>query len=181
MEITDFLTSMKKFTEEAVADLRLPQRAQKKGEEPEPRAPTVYRMRIPDSGASDKLTPYILHQIVTTDDLWPVGERAERSVLLRSVFCVYYPMAEDNPAEDEGQLILLEVMQRWRIAVLRKQILDGRYRIDLRKEPLEGLYYPDKMSPYYVGEFASNWQIPAIELSSRRELLELADGDLRWN
>lgn len=163
MEITDFLTSVKAFTEKATADLRLPVRIQKKGDETTYRPPTVYRMRIPDSGASDKLAPYILHQIVTTDDLCQTGERAECSVLLRSVFCIYYPMAEDNPAEDEGQLLLLEVMQRFRIALLRAQILNERYRLDIRNEPLEGLYYPDKMSPYYVGEFASNWQIPAVE------------------
>lgn len=164
MEALDFLSSVKAFTEEALKDARCPVRPQKASDETILRPPTVYRMRMPDMGASEKKAPYVLQQIVTTDDLWPVGERAECSCLLRTFFCVWYPPGEDGEArEDEGQMLLFEIMQRYRIALLKTQILDNRYRLDLRKEPLEGVYYADRSAPYYLGEFASTWQIPAVE------------------
>lgn len=158
----DFLNSMKAFTEKVVKDLRLPRRTQTEGEEPVFGPPTVYRMRIPDMGASDKKAPYILHQLVTGDDEQKERQSDGSTVLLRSVFCVYHPMAFDNPDEEEGMLSLMEVMERWRIAVLKTRLLDRRYELDLNTAPLEALYYPDNMAPYYIGEFASNWKMPTV-------------------
>lgn len=161
----DFLNSIKRFTEEALSDILLPVRAQKAGELPPPRPPTVYRQRMPDMNSSEKKAPYILHQIVTSDDSWPQGGRAESSLLLRSVFCLYYPMEDGDPKEDEGSLQLLEVMERFRIALLENQLLDGRYRLDITTSPLEALIYPDNLRPYYIGEYASNWFLPPVEWS----------------
>jgi len=163
----DFLNSMKRFTEEIMKDLMLPVRAQEDGEDTIYRPPAVYRMRLPDMGATDKKAPYILHQLVTGDDEQKAGQRDGSMVLLRSVFCVYHPMPFDNPDEEEGMLSLVEVMERWRIGVLRTRLLDGRYKLDLDAAPLEALYYPDNMAPYYIGEFASNWRMPEISQDTK--------------
>lgn len=158
----DFLNSLKNFTEEVMKDLRLPVREQTDGEEIQYRPPTVYRMRLPDMASETKKAPYILHQIVTGDDRQKHGQRDESSILVRSVFCVYHPMPFDNPDEEEGMLSLVEVMERWRIAVLKTRVLDNRYSLDIDVADLEALYYPDNMAPYYIGEFASNWTMPVI-------------------
>ena len=59
-------------------------------------------------------------------------------------------------------LSLVEVMERWRIAVLKTRVIDNRYSLDIDVADLEALYYPDNMAPYYIGEFASNWTMPVI-------------------
>ena len=112
-------------------DLRLPVREQTDGEEIQYRPPTVYRMRLPDMASETKKAPYILHQIVTGNDRQKHGQRDESSILVRSVFCVYHPMPFDNPDEEEGMLSLVEVTERWRIAVLKTRVLDNRYSLDI--------------------------------------------------
>ena len=88
------LDRLTEFTRDAVKDLLLPARQQENDvEAPAMRAAEVYKMRLPDSGSAKKKAPYIIHQVVTTNDLQPQGERIHATAKLRTVFCVYSPEA----------------------------------------------------------------------------------------
>ena len=152
----DFLDSMKAFTEDAVKDYILPVRRQDTTETQEYRCAAVYKMRLPDSRSAQKKAPYIIHQIVTADDAQTEGELVKSSLLLRSIFCVY------SADEQEGALMLLELMERFRVKLLRTRVLDKRYALDLTASAMQSLIYPDDTAPYFAGEIATTWLMPAI-------------------
>ncbi|MCC8080170.1 MAG: hypothetical protein LUC98_02040 [Lachnospiraceae bacterium] len=150
------LEALKDVTEKAVSDLILPTAPQKTDDAPEARAPEVYLMRLPDSSAAKKKVPYIIHQIVTGKDVQPRGQLAEASATVRSVFAVY------SGDEQEGGLMLLNLMERVRIELLRHPVIDRRYVLD-KQEGLETIIYPDDTSPYFIGEMASVWKLPDVQ------------------
>lgn len=78
------------FTRDAVKDLLLPVRQQENDAEAlAMRAAEVYKMRLPDSGSAKKKAPYIIHQVVTTNDLQPRGRTNPRhSQVAHGVLCV---------------------------------------------------------------------------------------------
>ena len=79
------LDRLTEFTRDAVKDLLLPARQQENdAEAPAMRAAEVYKMRLPDSGSAKKKAPYIIHQVVTTNDLQPQGERIHATAKLRT-------------------------------------------------------------------------------------------------
>jgi len=152
----ELLVVLKAFTEEAIKDLIMPVRMQKHDEkEPEPRAADVYLMRLKKSTDAEKTAPHIIHSIITGRDNQPEGERAKASTLVRTVFSVYH---ED---EQEGSLMLLDLMERLRIALLKQVVLDDRYELET-DEGIDTLIYPDNLWPYYAGEMVCSWRIPAI-------------------
>ena len=59
------LEQLKKLTQESVGDIIMPVRMQKGDTEPILRSADVYLMRLPDSNASQKKAPYIIHQLIT--------------------------------------------------------------------------------------------------------------------
>jgi hypothetical protein len=116
-------------------------------------------MRLSDSTAATKKAPYIIHQIITSADGQNPGEEPYSSCTVRSIFCVY---CDD---EQEGSLHLLNLMERVRIALLRKQVISDTFVLDLSQK-LETLNYPDDTAPYYAGEMVTTWKMPVI----RREI-----------
>ena len=163
MTKNDLLEVLKGFTEEAIKDVLLPVRVQKEGEAPECRPAEVYKMRLPDSTSAKKKAPYIIHQIVTSKDIQAEGQSPEATLSMRSIFCVY------SDDEQEGSLMLLELMERLRISLLRKVLLDGRFQINL-EAGVETLVYPDDTAPYFIGEMMTNWIMPTIEREFRQWL-----------
>lgn len=165
----ELLEQLAAFTKEVTRELRLPVSPQ--GLEPdapkgdiagslvpkvETRAPEIFRMRLPDGGAARKKAPYILHQLLTFRDAQLEGERTEGYAVVRSIFCVYCG------DEQEGGLLLLQLMERLRVALLQASVLAGRFALD-RTAGLEGLLYPEASAPYYAGELVTNWKIPSME------------------
>ena len=155
------LEKLKEFTEAAACGLLLPVRPGDEEEcPPPPRAPNVYRMRLPRFRDAVRKAPYILHQVITGKDIQPSGTRPEASAVVRTVFCVYH---ED---EEEGALALLNLMEALRIALLERPVLPGPFVLDL-KAGLETLVYPDdgdpRTAPYYLGEMVSTWKMPPVE------------------
>ena len=129
------------FTRDAVKDLLLPVRQQENDAEAlAMRAAEVYKMRLPDSGSAKKKAPYIIHQVVTTNDLQPVGEQIHATAKLRTVFCVY------SPDEEEGSLMLLNLMERLRIALLKQVVIGHQFTLDTTAG-LERLMYLDDTAP----------------------------------
>ncbi len=155
-----FLEELKRFTLDATRDLLLPVRVQSAEETPSERPAEVHLMRLPDSEAAKKKAPYIIHQIITGKDVQKPGEQAACTTEIRSIFCVYCP------DEEEGGMLLLNLMERLRIALLRQVVLDQRYQLDL-ESGLEIILYPDDSAPYYAGEMASRWRLPGIEREVR--------------
>jgi len=153
----DLLTVLKKFTEEATKDLIMPVKEQKDDQEkPKPRAAKVYIMRLNKSKEAEKSAPHIIHSIVTGRDSQAEGDYPEASTLVRTIFGVYH----DD--EQEGSLMLLDLMERMRISLLTKVLFDGRFMLDTQ-EGIDTIIYPDNIWPYYAGEMVTAWRIPAIK------------------
>ena len=154
------LEELKKATHEAVGDIMMPVRMQKGDIEQSYRAADVYKMRLPDSKSAQKKAPYIIHQVINSKDIQPEGEDVSSSTVVRSIFGVY------NDNEEEGALMLLNLMERLRIYLLKQVVIGGQFQLDL-KAGLESLVYPDDTAPYYAGEMLSTWILPAVEREVR--------------
>lgn len=155
------LEQLRDFTQEAVGGILLPVRQQREDDgPPPPRPPKVFLMRLPELGDATKKAPYLLHQMITGKDRQPPGTQPDALAVVRTVFCVY---CED---EQEGGLMLLNLMERLRIALLEQTVIGKQFRLDL-ESGLETLIYPDSgerpTAPYYLGEMVSTWKLPTIE------------------
>lgn len=150
------LERLRDFTREATADLIMPTRIQKADEKQGYRTADIYLMRLPDGTAATKKAPYVLHQLITGMDRQPQGQRAESTAKVRSICCVY------SDDEQEGGLMLLNLMERMRIALLKQVVIGNQFTLDL-DAGLETMVYPDDTAPYFVGEMLSAWELPAVE------------------
>ncbi len=157
MTKVELLEQLKLFTLEATKDLILPVACQKTDKEPPlPRAASIYMTRLPDSKAAMKKAPYILHQIISGQDVQIPGQLDIALATVRSIFCVYHS------DEQEGGLALLGLMERLRIALLETGIIGKQFLLS-REAGLESLVYPENSAPYYAGEIISTWRLPTIE------------------
>lgn len=157
------LEALKERTIEATKDLLMPVRQQKSDSEPiEPRAAQIFLARVPDGKSADKKAPYILHQITTGKDVQEPGQLVECQRVVRSIFCVY------SADEQEGGLMLLNLMERVRISLLKDPIIGKQFVLDL-DAGLEMFIYPDDTAPYFIGEMASTWDMPKV----KREVPEI--------
>lgn len=157
MNRIDLLEQLKALTAVETRDIILPVRLQKGDAEQQHRAADVHLMRLPDSSAAQKKAPYIIHQLITGKDAQAPGENCSASATIRSIFCVF-----NDSSEEEGALMLLNLMERLRIRLLRQVVLGGRYQLDLAAG-LESLVYPDETAPYFAGEMVGTWLLPAIK------------------
>lgn len=159
----DLLNELKAFTLEATGEIILPTSIQKGDNEQKSRAAEVHLMRLPDSKAATKKAPYIIHQLITAKDQQNKGQLPTATAQVRSIFCVYH----DN--EEQGALALLNLMERLRIALLRKCVLADRYELDL-EAGLEALVYPDDTAPFFMGEMVETWKLPSVKREVREWL-----------
>lgn len=150
------LERLRDFTKEATAELMMPMRMQKGDAEQKYRPADVYLMRLPDGTSATKKAPYVLHQLITGKDHQPSGNRIESTAHIRSICCVY------NDDEQEGGLMLLNLMERLRVALLKQVVIGNQFTLDL-DAGLEVLIYPDDTAPYFVGEMISVWKLPTVE------------------
>ena len=150
------LEQLKVVTKDATADLIMPVRMKKGDAEQEYRTADIYLMRLSDSSEAQKKAPYIIHQLITGKDSQVPGENASSSAVVRSIFCVY------NDNEEEGSLMLLNLMERLRIRLLKQVVIGNQFQLDL-ESGLESVNYPDDTAPYYAGEMVSTWKLPAIQ------------------
>ena len=122
MDRVMLLEELKAVTEDAVKDLIMPVKIQSENEEQQYRAAEVYLMRLPDGSAAKKKAPYIIHQAITSKDTQPSGELEAGVAVVRSIFAVY------NDDEQEGGLMLLNLMERLRIRLLREVVIGRRFQ-----------------------------------------------------
>ena len=149
------LEALKDFTRVATQNIVLPTAKQKDAAETF-RPADVYLMRLPDGSSAKKKVPYIIHQFVNGKDKQPSGKLPESSALVRSIFCVY------SADEQEGSLALLNLMDRLQIALEKQVVIGGQFELDMGVG-VETLVYTDNTAPYYVGEMATTWKMPAIQ------------------
>ena len=153
------LEYLRDFTKEATADLIMPTKPQKGDAEQGYRPAAVYLMRLPDSSSATKRAPYVLHQLISGAD-----QQKENHIIsaasVRSVFCVY------NDDKQEGGLMLLNLMERLRVALLQQVIIGEQFTIDL-DAGLNILTYSNDTAPYFAGEMISTWKLPTV----KREIL----------
>lgn len=160
------LERLKDFSEEHTGDLLLPVQMQEEDETPPPCRPaTVYIPSLPELRAYARKAPFMTHEIVTGKDAAvqrPGGGRAMQSTaVVRTCFCVYHQN------EQEGKLALLSLMERTRLALLEEVVIGGQFKLDL-EAGVETLVYPGNpnqtaVSPFYLGEMITTWQLPIIE------------------
>lgn len=172
MNRNDFLHVLKAFTEEAVKDLLLPVRPQKSTDEPTLSPAGVYLMRLPDSSTYEKKVPYIIHQIVASEDSQKDGNRTQSFVTVRTIFCVW------DRDEQEGALELNELVDRVRMAFLHTRLIGGRYFLDLDESDIKYLYYTEDIAPYYAGEMESVWRGESVEMGANNVDVILNGGTL---
>lgn len=153
MTKNDLLDALKSFTKEAVGDILCPAPQSEGGEV---RQISVYKMRLPESAAAHKKTPYIIHQVTTGTDTQTAGNvETSARCNIRSIFAIYHQN------EEEGALLLLQVMERVRIQLLRSYSLNGQFVLD-REAGIETLVYADDTAPYFIGEMSTVWKMPGI-------------------
>jgi len=150
------LEQLKTLTQDETADIIMPVRMQKDDAKQEYRAADVYLMRLTVSSAAQKKAPYIIHQLITGKDEQPLGKNVSSLAVVRSIFCVY------NDDEEEGCLMLLNLMESFRISLLKRVVIGNQFVLDL-EAGLESLIYPDDTAPYYAGEMVSTWKLPAVQ------------------
>lgn len=162
MTKNDFLEAFQAFTVDVTKDLILPVQQQKSDKEPPvPRAPEVHIMALEDYKTCKKKAPYIIHQIATAKDWWQPAQPGQRAGYMsraevRSIFAVY------NENAQEGQLALLEMMERVRINLLRLGTIGRQFMLEY-EAGVEYLVYPNNIQPFYAGEMFSTWKLPPVE------------------
>ena len=158
---TSLLEALKERTVDATSELILPTQMQKGDTEELERAANVYIGRLPDTKSSMKKAPYILHQMVNSANKQKPGEQLQSKAIVRSIFCVY---CDD---EQEGTLMLINLMERLRISLLKNPLIgNNAFECDY-EEGLEDLVYPDDTYPYYMGGMISIWELPPINREVR--------------
>ncbi len=161
MTRSKLLHELKLFCADAVKDMTLPTAVQKGDKTCKEREPDIYKMRLPDSREAKKLAPYIIIQFLNSVDKQEHGKRAESLAVIRFIFCVY-----DND-EQEGAMMLLNVMDAVRIKLLKEVVIGGQFKLDTN-EGLESLVYPvspdfPDTAPYFGGEMVGNFILPPVE------------------
>ena len=158
---TSLLEAIKERTIEATSELLLPTQMQKGDIEESERTASVYIGRLPDMKQNTKKAPYILHQMVNSANKQIPGEQLQSKAVVRSIFCVY---CDD---EQEGTMMLINLMERLRISLLKNPLIgDNAFECDY-EEGLEDLVYQDDTYPYYLGEMISTWDLPPIKREVR--------------
>ena len=125
----------------------------------------MYAPCLPELRSYTRKAPFTTHEIVTGKDgavQNPSGGKFMQSTaVVRTCFCVYHKN------EQEGKLALLTLMERTRIALLEEVVIGKQFKLDL-EAGIETLVYPvnpnqTAVSPFYLGEMITAWQLPAIE------------------
>lgn len=169
MTRVELINALAEFVTDAVKDFRLPVSVQKGDDEAacEDRAPKVHKMRLPDGTSYKKYAPYVIVQYVSGKDVQPNVKKpdGEASAFVRLIFCVY----DEN--EEKGSMTLLNVMERVRIALLRKVRIGGQFLLDAADGGLEHVVYNDDTAPYYGGEIVGTFYAPPIEREWRDSII----------
>jgi hypothetical protein len=151
------LEALKLRTEAATCELLMPVKPTKEKPEAKNRTPDVYKTRLPDGKASNQYAPYVLHTVINTSYKREEGTASLLGLVnVRTLYCVY------NPDEQEGGLMLLNLMERIRIDLLKNPIIEKQFKL-YDDDGIEQLVYPDDTAPFYLGEMITTWKMPPVQ------------------
>ncbi|MGN0787123.1 MAG: hypothetical protein ACI4OB_07000 [Christensenellales bacterium] len=157
--IQGLLESLEKFHNEACAGLSFPVVVKSGDSDVTERSPEFHKMRLPNPTEYRKYAPYVIGQFVTSRDIQKPGESTQIAADIRLILCVY------DSNEQTGALRLVNLIDTYRIALLKKRVLDGMFVLDT-EAGLESIAYPQDTTatgPYYAGEIAATFIFPSIE------------------
>jgi hypothetical protein len=134
---------------------------------PVERPANVYLMRLPEQEAGNvvKYSPYILIQLVQTEEGQREGKKEFCKRALRFIFSVYGENGE------EASLSLLNLIDRLKTKFLRERVIAKKYVVtsiirrgneDDMEAMIETFIYPDDVGPYYMGEMTVTLDCPPI-------------------
>lgn len=152
----DLLRELKEWLEALVRKMKYEEDIQRGDSEQVETAPKIFRMRLPSSRRADKYAPYIIIQFVTGTVIQPEGERTSERATVRFIFCVH------NENEEDGSLSLLNLMEAVERDLLNDPFFGKGFHLD-REAGLEDLIYTDDTRPFYAGEIAATFVLPATE------------------
>ena len=161
MTISDLLRCFCSFLKKATKDMLMPVALQKEdvkaGKTVEDMtAANIYPQRLPNNYDLTKITPYILARVIHVEDVQSEGEDPKSIAVIRLTFTVY------NQDEPEGELMLLNLIERVRQALEKTVVIGNLYTLDLSSKLTFDVYDGIKY-PYYAGEMITTWQLPPIE------------------
>lgn len=152
------IQELKKFCEDAIKNIFLPEAVQKGDTKEKNRIPGVYLMRLPDSASTSKLAPYIIVQFINSKHGRNDGSLPNPSytAVVRFIFCVY------SQDEQDGAVMLLNLMDRVQERLLEQVQIGKEFVLD-EHEGVESVVYPDDTAPYYAGEMIGTFHIRPIQ------------------
>ena len=156
MTVSKLMEDLKVFCVDATKKFKLPTALQKGDTEIITRAPEVYKMRLPNSRDVKKVAPYIIIQAKNGIQKQESGKQADASATVFFTFCVY------DGDEQEGAMMLLNVMDAVRIKLLRQVVIGEQFKLDT-EVGLEFLIFDEDTAPYYGGVITATFKMPPIE------------------
>lgn len=142
------------FTKETTKDILLPTKPSPKTPSVT-RPPEVWKMSLPDRDSETTKAPYIILQLLKTEDMQEEGQFSYSQCRIRVIAGAY------SEKYDEGALAVVNILDRIRERLLRKRVIGDQFTLTL---PLEFIAIPSAdTAPFFFGEMMTIWQIPTIK------------------
>lgn len=156
MTQSNLVSELVAFSTKATEKMKLPTVISKGDKKQIFRVPGVYEMNLPDSDSYEKLAPYIIVRLISSNHVQNDGKQAQNSANIRFIFCVW------NDNESEGAMELLNLMDTIQFELLSKVVIGKHFKLDVH-EPLETLIYQQDSAPFYAGEMIGTFILPSIK------------------
>jgi len=167
MNRVNLLEALKVRQMEDLKDLLMPTKPQKDVESVL-RPVEIFKGKLPDRKSETEKAPYIVNAILNSNFYRNPGEEPESLVTVRSTICIY------NPNNEEGSLMVLNVLERLRISYMRNPIVDNTFECVFDEEhPIQDLVYPDETMPFFMADQVTVWRLPPVEREVRPWLEKL--------
>lgn len=159
------LEALKVRQTEDLKDLLMPAVPTKKNPTPGIRPVEIFQGKTPDKNSETEKAPYIVNAILNSTFYRNPGEEPTSLVTVRSTLCVY------NKDNEEGAMMLLNLLERLRISYTMNPILDKTFQCLFDKEnPIQDLVYPDETMPFFMADQVTVWSLPPVEREVRKWL-----------
>ncbi len=159
------LEALKVRQTEDLKDLLMPAVPTKKNPEPGIRPVQIFQGKTPDKNSETEKAPYIVNAILNSTFYRNPGEEPTSLVTVRSTLCVY------NKDNEEGAMMLLNLLERLRISYTMNPILDKTFQCLFDKDnPIQDLVYPDETMPFFMADQVTVWSLPPVEREVRKWL-----------
>ena len=122
----------------------------------------IFKGKLPDRKSETEKAPYIVNGVLNSNFFRNPGEEPTGLVTIRSTMCIY------NENNEEGSLMILNLLERLRISYLRNPIVDGVFELVCDEEhPIQDLVYPDETMPFFMADQVTVWKLPPVEREVR--------------